>query len=155
MRALPLLILCAWSPLALADAVPGPPPCPPGQVGVATHDENGCYEAPPKDCPAGWYPQLGGKCVVRMCINNDDCGDGMQCKSADVCTHDEMHKTGPRGSGPKLKVAVPAGVCSDGIECPDDNECRKAKICLPKGAAKPNVWTKQPKPTKPKAPVKK
>lgn len=139
----------------LADAVPGPPPCPEGKVPVSSHHGSGCYDPPPKDCPAGWSPELDAKCVVRVCKHDDDCGANLQCKAADVCMHDEMHPTGPRGSGPSIKVAVPAGVCSGDLECPDNNDCRKAKICIPKGAAKPTLWKNQLKPTKPKAATKK
>ncbi len=151
MRAALCLLVCAWSGLAVADAVPGPPPCPKGQIGVATHDRNGCYDPPPKDCPAGWFPELGGRCVVRVCKRDEECGEGLQCKSATACMHDEMQRTGPRGSGPPIKVAIPVGVCGGAVECPDDNECRKAKVCIPKGADQPTLWKNQPKPTKPKA----
>lgn len=135
--------------LAMADAVPPPPPCPDGKVGISNHEENSCVDPPPKDCPAGWFPELRGLCELRVCQKSSDCGAGYECKPASVCQHDEMRERRGRSQGPPYKVTVTAGICSDGIECPDGNECKKPKICLPKDVAKPAPWKGQPKPTKP------
>jgi len=151
MRMLSLLLVLAGAAVAFADAVPPPPPCPDGKVGVTSHSGGACLDPAPKDCPAGWYPQLGAKCVVQTCSFDANCGEGKACVPVEVCQHEIMQSPHPRYGGPPRKVTVTDGVCSDDLACPDDSECRKAiKVCLPKGTTKPGVWKGQPKPTKKK-----
>jgi hypothetical protein len=93
---LALLTLCLLLPtLALADAI-GPPPekCPPGSVGVSSHEGDWCQ---PATCLLDTTCDDGAKCRpgVGLCVTHEvvPCG-GLRPVEMEPCTttRDEAHK---------------------------------------------------------------
>lgn len=138
---------------ARADAVPPPPDrCPSGQVGVTSHAGPQCVPEAPQDCAPGYRGQVGGKCVLAICGNDDQCDDGQRCMQVDTCQeYRELHWTGwgwsaqrpvrsgnffaeppsPPPPGPPKKAWVELNICGQDGPCASPAECRPSALCYP------------------------
>lgn len=138
------------SRLALADAVPPEPLCPPGQVGVTSHRGPACVLAAPKHCPPGYRGELGGTCALAPCASDRECDADRRCFQVEACQElRELHWTGfdwsvqpgsasshrrapqpaPEGSPPKLWVK--RHVCGQEDACEAPAQCRPTGLCYP------------------------
>ncbi len=107
-----LATLClAWSlapGLASADAIEGPPACPPGARGESSH--------------------AGQWCVAAPCASDADCaGDGGSCRPWRVCTRHAAIPPGGLGAfqtppPPPREIDLVVGSCETARACRGDEE---------------------------------
>src|SRR5262245_44153051 len=86
-RAAKLCALVLGLPFTVfADAVPPPPEkCPGGQIPITSHAGPECVAPAPTDCPPGWRGELRGICRLDICVNDQGCGAGKQCRQVELC----------------------------------------------------------------------
>lgn len=141
-----LVLLFTVSPLAArADAIDGPPACPPGAVGRSSHS--------------------GQWCEPAVCASDADCAStGGHCRAYRVCTR---HASIPPGGLGQFRdpppspdeVDVVVGSCEPAAACRGDEEpppptagtltgdpsCREASFCVPDEL--PSLPTGSPSPS--------
>jgi MYXO-CTERM domain-containing protein len=156
------LVVLAASSTAFADAIEGPPECPPGARGVSSHS--------------------GARCVAAPCATDSDCGSGMDdyqyrgwggavCRPYRVCSRTSSVRPGGRGAfGPnpppphdELHVThsceISAGCTGDdrppvhtvGTLQPGPSICRDAMHCVPRSWLPPQA--SPPPPPQPVSPA--
>jgi MYXO-CTERM domain-containing protein len=132
-RLAPLVLVLALVPAAAyADAIDGPPACPPGARGRSSHS--------------------GQWCEVAACASDADCADaGGHCRAYRVCTRHASIPPGGLGAfrdppPPPYEVDLVVGSCEPALACRGDEEppppsagtyveatptCREATFCVP------------------------
>jgi MYXO-CTERM domain-containing protein len=130
---LALALLGSLAPaFARADAIDGPPACPPGARGRSSHS--------------------GQWCEVAACASDADCADaGGHCRAYRVCTRHAAIPPGGHGAfrdppPPPYEVELVVGSCEPARACRGDEEpgppmagayvdaaptCREATFCVP------------------------
>jgi len=124
----PFVVTTALGGVALADALPPPPACPPGSRGATSH--------------------AGPRCVPAPCERDEDCKEiGGACRDWRVCTRSTQiapHRRRP-GASPSYEEVV-VGTCAPAEKCKGDQEpppptvgklidvppsCAERKFCVP------------------------
>lgn len=137
--------------LVRADAIDGPPACPPGAIGRSSHSGQWCEAAP--------------------CTTDADCGeDGGHCRPWRVCTRRASIPVGGLGQfrdppPPPNEIDLVVGSCEPARACRGDEEppppapgtfveasptCREATFCVPDALpALPLIGAPAPSPVPP------
>lgn len=128
MRWLLLVLVTIVAPSgARADAISGPPACPPGARGAASH--------------------AGQWCAPWPCTSDTEC-EGGTCRDWRVCTRPAMVHPGGLGGidRPPSRMELVVGTCDPAVACtgteepppvfagtfePDAPTCTEARVCVP------------------------
>lgn len=90
--------------LARADAIAGPPACPPGSRGQSSHS--------------------GQWCAPATCTADSECGPAATCRPWRVCTRDSDVELGGLRAGPEppVRMQMVVGTCDPASKCRGDEE---------------------------------